>query len=179
MSTNAELARIFSEMAAVLELTDANVFRVNAYSNASRLIRDLTVDLSEVASDKKKLTAIQGIGQGLASKIAEYCQTGQVREHQDLIATVPPGILDLTRISGIGPKTAKLLWEKCGVIDLQSLKEKIDSGALVGMPRMGEKTVANIKQSLEFLSKSTERTRLGDALPLAENLIEFLSQLKG
>ncbi|MCI0630500.1 MAG: DNA polymerase/3'-5' exonuclease PolX [Phycisphaerales bacterium] len=179
MSTNAELARIFSEMAAVLELTDANVFRVNAYSNASRLIRDLTIDLGEVASDKKKLTAIQGIGQGLAAKIAEYCQTGRVKEHDELVATVPPGILDLTRIPGIGPKTAKLLWEKCGVTDLQSLKEKIDSGALVGMPRMGEKTVANIKQSLEFLSKSTERARLGDALPLAENLIEFLSQVKG
>lgn len=179
MSTNAELARIFSEMAAVLELTDANVFRVNAYSNVARIIKDLTADLGELASEKKKLTAIDGIGEGSAKKIMEFCQTGRVKEHDDLVATIPSGLLDLTKIPGVGPKTAKLLWEKCGITDLQSLREKIDCGALVGIPRLGEKTIANMKQSLEFLSKSSDRMRLGDALPLAENMIEFLGQVKG
>src|SRR5687767_12364345 len=149
MSVNAELARIFSDMAAVLEITGENVFRVNAYNNVARVIRDSTSDLKELASDKKRLLAIDGIGDGTAKKIIEYCTTGSVKEHQELIAKVPPGVLDLTKLPGVGPKTAKMLWEKCGVTDLQSLKEKIDCGALAGLPKLGEKTIANIKQSLE------------------------------
>lgn len=179
MSTNAELARIFSEMAAVLELTGALVYKVNAYSNAARTIRDLTVDLGSLSCDKKRIMQFEGIGEGTAKKIIEFCQTGRVKEHDELVATVPPGILDLTRIPGVGPKTAKMLWEKCGITDLQSLKEKIDCGALAGVPRLGEKSIANIQQSLQYLAKATERTRLGEALPLAENIIEFLRQVKG
>jgi DNA polymerase (family 10) len=179
MSTNSELARIFSEMAAVLEITGENVFRVNAYKNSARIIGDLTSDLRELACEKKKLTAIEGIGEGTAKKIMEYCETGRVQEHDELVAKVPPGVLDLTRLPGVGPKTAKMLWEKCGVTDLQSLREKIDCGALVGLPKLGEKTIANIKQSLEFMAKASERTRIGTALPLAETLIDFLKQVEG
>jgi DNA polymerase (family X) len=178
-STNTELARIFSEMAAVLEITGENVFRVNAYKNSGRIIADLTTDLRELAHEKKQLTAIEGIGEGTAKKIMEYCETGHVKEHDELVAKVPPGVLDLTKLPGIGPKTAKMLWEKCGITDLQSLREKIDCGALVGLPKLGEKTIANIKQSLEFIAKASERTRIGAALPLAESLIDFLKQLEG
>ena len=179
MSTNSELARIFSEMAAVLEITGENVFRVNAYSNVARVIGDMTTDLRELATEKKKLTAIDGIGDGTAKKIMEFCETGRVKEHDELIAKVPPGVIQLTRLPGVGPKTAKMLWEKCGITDLQTLREKIDCGALAGLPKLGEKTITNIKQSLEFLAKSSERTRLGDAMPLAENLIEFLNSVEG
>lgn len=179
MSTNAELVRIFSEMAAVLELTGANVFRVNAYNNVARIIKDMNADVRELAGEKKNLVAIEGIGDGTAKKIMEYCQSGHVKEHDELVALVPPGILQLTNIPGVGPKTAKLLWEKAGVTDLESLKAKIDAGTLTGIPKVGEKTIQNIAKALQFAAKAAERMRLGEAMPLAENLIEFLQQVKG
>src|SRR5262245_41396244 len=110
MSTNAELARIFSEMAAVMELTGENVFKVGAYNNAARTISGLTTDLRELASEEKKLTAIAGIGKGIAGKIMEYCETGKVADHDELLKKIPPGVIEITRIPGVGPKTAKLLW---------------------------------------------------------------------
>ncbi len=177
--TNADIARLFEEMAAALEITGANSFKINAYKNAVRLISDHPSPIANLVPDKKALMAIDGIGDGLASKIIEFTQTGKVKEHDDLLATVPAGLMEVTNISGIGPKTAKLLWERGGVTDLASLKAKIATGELENIPRMGAKTIENIKKSIEFLAKASERMRLGEALPLAENLIEYLKQTKG
>ena len=179
MSTNTELSRIFSEMAAVLEITGDNVFRVNAHNKVARILKDLTVDVGSLADDKSKLTAIDGIGEGTASRIIEYVQTGRVKDHDELVANLPPGLVQLLNIPGVGPKTVKMLWEKAGVTDLESLRSKLQSGELQGMPKMGDKTLQNINAALEFVSKASERERLGDALPLAENIIEFLRQVKG
>jgi DNA polymerase (family 10) len=179
MSTNAELARIFSEMAAVMELTGENVFKVGAYNNAARTIGGLTSDLRELACEKKKLTAIAGIGEGIATRIMEYCDTGKIADHDELVKKVPPGVLEITRIPGVGPKTAKLLWEKGGVIDIATLKTKIADGSLKGIPKVGEKTLNNILQSLDFVTKASARNRIGDAMPLAEEIITYLKTIPG
>jgi len=179
MSTNIALAKIFDEIAAALEITGAMVFKVNANRNVARVLEHLTVDVATLANDKKKLTAIEGIGDGSAKKIIEYVQTGKVTEHEELLTSVPRGVLEMTRISGIGPKTAKLMWEKAGVTDLTTLKDRVADGSLKEIPRLGEKTIQNIAQSLEFMNKATERMRLGEALPLAESIVEFLQGIKG
>jgi DNA polymerase (family X) len=179
MSTNAELAKIFEEMAAVLELTGANPFRVNAHARVARVLDDLTEDVATLTDDPKKLTAIDGIGEGSAKKIIEYVETGKVKEHDELLAAVPAGLLKVMDVPGLGPKTVKLMWEKAGVTDMASLKAALDSGALEDLPRMGRKTIQNIRESLEFASKSSGRARLGDALPVAEAIVERLTRTKG
>ena len=121
MSANAELSRIFKEMAVVLELTGANPFRVNAHTRVARALGDLKVDVAEIA-DLEKLTGIEGIGQGTAAKILEFLETGRITEHDDLLEQIPRGLLEVLQIPGLGPKTVKLLWEQAGVTDRVTLQ---------------------------------------------------------
>ena len=178
MSANAELARIFQEMSAIMELTGANVFRVNAYARASRVLNDLAVDVADIA-DHKQLVAIEGIGDGTATKILEYLDTAAMEAHKALLDEVPHGLLELLKISGLGPKTVRVLWEQGGVTGLAALIEKLDSGAVEKLPRMGAKTVANIRESIAFAAAQGKRVRLGDALPLAERIVEYLRRVRG
>jgi DNA polymerase (family 10) len=178
MSANAELSRIFEEMAVVLELTGANPFRINAHTRVARVLGDLTVDVSEIA-DLEKLTAIDGIGQSTAGKIIEYLQTGRVREHDELLEQIPKGLLEVLDVPGLGPKTVKILWEKAGVTDLHALQMKLDSGELQKLPRIGAKTVQNIKDAMAFAAAAAGRTRLGEALPIAEAVVAHLATVEG
>ena len=179
MPVNAELSQIFSEMAAVLELTGANRFRVNAHQRVARVLKDQTTDIAELATDPKRLQSIDGIGEGTAKKIVEYIQTGEIKEHQELLREIPPGLLPLLKIPGLGPKTVKLLWEQAEVTDLASLKLAISEGKLEDLPRMGPKTIANITEAIEFAEKSGGRVRLGEALPMAERIVNVLGQAPG
>ncbi|MDY7109752.1 MAG: DNA polymerase/3'-5' exonuclease PolX [Planctomycetota bacterium] len=176
---NAELAAIFNEMAAVLEILGANRFRVNAHARVARTLKDLTVDVATLADDEGRLTAVDGIGEGSAKKIIEYIETGRVREHRDLLAEIPGGLLDVLQIPGLGPKTVKLLWEEADVTDVPSLEEAIAAGKLETLPRMGAKTIANITESIAFAAKASKRVRLGQALPVAEAIVEHLKTVKG
>ncbi|MHC4588663.1 MAG: helix-hairpin-helix domain-containing protein [Planctomycetota bacterium] len=178
MSANAELSRIFREMAVVLELTGANPFRVNAHTRVARVLGDLKADVTEI-TDPDKLTAIEGIGQGTAKKIIEYLQTGCVAEHDELLQQIPGGLLEVLGVPGLGPKTVKLLWEQAGVTDLITLQMKLDSGELEKLPRMGAKTIRNIKQALAFAVEAGGRWRLGDAMPVAEAIIAQLASVEG
>lgn len=179
MSANAELSRIFSEMSAALELTDANPFKVIAHAKVARILSDLTVDIASLADDKSKLTSIDGIGDGSAKKIIEFVQTGKVAEHDELMSQIPIGLLQVMNIPGLGPKTTKLLWKEANVTDIPSLKKALESGVLESIPRMGAKTITNIRESLEFAEKAGERPRLGQALPVAEEIIATLKKVKG
>jgi DNA polymerase (family 10) len=174
MSANRELAGIFREMAAVLELTGSNPFRINAHARVARVLGDLKVDVAEVA-EPGKLTALDGIGPGTAKKIIEYLDTGRVGEHDDLLEQIPRGLLEVLGVPGLGPKTVKVLWEKAGVTDLHTLQMKLDSGEIERLPRMGAKTVANIRNAMAFAAASGGRTRLGDAMPIAEAIVAHLA----
>ena len=178
MSANAQLAGIFQEMSAIMELTGANAFRVNAYARAARVLNDLTVDVADIA-DHKQLVAIEGIGDGTAKKIIEYLDTATVAAHKTLLDEVPHGLLELLKISGLGPKTVRVLWEQGGVTDMPSLIKKLDSGDIEKLPRMGAKTVANIRESIAFAVSSGKRARLGQAMPLAEQIVENLRRVPG
>lgn len=179
MSTNKDLARIFNDMAAVIEILGKNPFRAIAFSKAARVLRDLTTDVTTLTDDPKQLTTIEGIGKGTADRIVEYVTTGRVKEHDDLMAQVPAGLFDLMQIPGLGPKTIRTVWQEGGVTDIESLKAALDAGTLEGLPRMGPKVLENIRASMTFMATASQRARIGMALPLAEAIIQQLMQVKG
>ncbi|MBM4112809.1 MAG: DNA polymerase III, partial [Phycisphaerae bacterium] len=180
MSANASLARIFESMADLLELTGANPFRVNAHRRVARVLESLAEDAAAiVARDPSELTAIDGIGEGSAKKIVEFVRTGTVKEHEELLAEVPPGLPDLLRIQGLGPKTIHMLWKDAGIVDIPGLRSALDAGTLDGLPRLGPKSIANLRESLDFLERAGDRKRLGEAMPIAEAIVAMLSKLPG
>ncbi len=176
---NADLSRIFEEMSVILELMGENRFKVAAHARVARILKDMSEDVATLADDPGALRAIDGIGDASAKKIIEFVKTGAVREHAVLLEAIPRGLLDVLKIPGLGPKTVRLMWEKAGVTDLDSLRAAIDSGALKELPRMGEKTIENLKSSLEFASRSSRRSRLGPAMVTAEEIVGALGALPG
>lgn len=183
MSANAQVAEIFDEMAAALELLGANRFRVNAHEKVARVLRDLGDDVRAIVEEDPagaigKLKNFDGIGESSAKKICEWVETGVVPEHRELLEKVPPGLFDVLAIPGIGPKAAKLMWEELGIESLDDLKKTSDE-QLSSLPRMGKKSVAKIRQAIEFSEKSGDRVPIGIARPVAEKLVAELSRLDG
>lgn len=184
MGVNRELAEIFDQIAAGLELLGANRFRINAHSRVARVLRDLTEEVSDLVGDDPKkararLSELPGIGKGTAEKILEYLECGQVGEHQELLEQVPAGVFELLDIPGIGPKAAKALWDDLGITSVAELEAKLDSPELRQVPRMGEKTIDNIRKAIEFSKKAGDRVPVGLARPLALELLAELEAMPG
>lgn len=179
MSMNQDIARRFADAAAILEITGANAFRVNAVTKVARLLEEMPEDIGAMADDPKALSGIDGIGKSSAEKISEFSKTGTIKDFDELKASIPQGLIDVLALPGLGPKTVGLLWKKGDVTDVESLERKIDSGELADIPRMGKKTLDNIKDAIEFSRRSAGRLRLGDAMPLAERLVERVANAEG
>ncbi len=171
---NREIADIFDKMANILEFKGEMPFKVNAYRKAAQVLRGMTKDVSEM--DEKGLVKIQGIGEKLAKKIVEYVTTDKLRKYEELKKEVPEGVIELMEIPGLGPRTVKLLYEKAGVENISLLKKAIDGGILASLPRMGDKTVEKIKRGIALYESMTGRTPVGEALPIAEELIRKVKE---
>ncbi len=184
MSVNQELAQVFRQIAAALELLGANPFRVGGTSRVARTLKDLTQEVDALVAEEPKtavrrLSALPGIGKGSAEKIVEYVGTGGVEEHRKLLEKVPSGLFDVLALPGIGPKAAKLMWDELGIAGLGDLKAKLDSPELAALPRMGPKSVDNIRRAIEFSEKAGQHTPLGRARPIALALLGELRGLAG
>ncbi|MEM6794473.1 MAG: DNA polymerase/3'-5' exonuclease PolX [Acidobacteriota bacterium] len=183
MSSNQDICRVFDQMAAGLEILGANRFRVNAYAKASRVIDDLTDDLRAIVEEDppsavKRLTEFDGIGKGMAEKIAQFVETGSMEEHREMLEKVPVGLFDILEIPGIGPKAARAMWDQLGIGSLEELENTSDE-ALASLPRMGKKTVDNIRQAIEFNKRSGGRVQIGLAQPIAIALRDEIAALEG
>jgi DNA polymerase (family X) len=177
MGVNEEVARRFEEISQMIELLGEDSFRASAHARAARNVADLPFDLS--GCDRKRLLEIEGIGPKIADKILEYCKTGDMQEHAELRARVPPGLLEIVKIPGLGPKTARAIWEHKGVTDMAGLRRIIEDGSICDVPRMGQKLVERMKAAIALVEQGQERLWLGKALPLAEMIVERLSKVPG
>jgi len=174
---NFEVARLFDLMADLLEIRGDNPFRIRAYRRAGQSVESLGEDI-EVVAREERLGKIPGIGKDLAEKIAEYLRTGRMKDVEALQKEIPRGVVELMNVPGVGPKTAKLLYEKAGVRDVGKLEELAKAGRLRGLPGIQAKTEANILKGITVIKKGQQRMPLGRALPLAEELARALEGLR-
>jgi DNA polymerase (family 10) len=166
---NQQIAKIFNEIAELLELKGENVFRIRAYRRAAQNIDGLSKDVA--ALSQEELEAIPGIGKDLANKVHEYLETGKIAKHEELKKEIPEGVLQLLQVPGLGPKKAKMLFDMLKVKSIEELEAAIRKGKLSGLPGIQKKTEENILQGIELLKRGTERRPLGRVLPLAEDIV--------
>jgi len=177
---NRALANIFREMAGCYRyLGPDDRFRAIAYERAARTMESLQEDVEAHAEDLESLDRLSGIGESIAEKILEYLSIGRIATLEELKRRVPTGLLDLMEVNGIGPSTLRLLHEKLGVNDRESLAEAIQAGKVGRLKGFGEKKVSNIRRALKIHKETADRMLLRDALEVAEALLAKVRVLKG
>ncbi len=176
--TNLEIARVFRQVAELLELQGEDHFRVEAYRRVANNIETTSENLLYI-HDRDALRRIPGVGEGIAAKIDELIETGRLRYLEELQAQVPPGLPQLLEIPGLGPKKVRALWEQLGITNIDELEAAAKAQKIRHLPGMGAKTEQNILKGIERFRAHQERMRLGDALPYAEQLMEALRQAAG
>ena len=180
-STNAQLAVIFQQMADLTQITTSaaggNGFKVNAFAKVARVLDELPRDVGSI--DRAALPRLEGIGKGAAERIGEFLDTGDIADHRRLMESVPPGLLHLMDVPGLGPKTTALLWKEGGVDSVESLKAKLETDELKKLKGFGAKKIENLKKNLAFAETAGRRTRLGKAWALAQVMVERLRAVEG
>ena len=176
---NADIARLFDELADLLEIQGANPFRLRAYRNASRTIGGLTEPVAALAEEgTKALRALQGIGNDIADKIIVVCETGELPQLNQLRSEVPSGVVMMLRIPGIGPKKVAALYTELGLETLDQLREAAERGDVAGLKGFGAKTALTILEGLEHIEQSGMRVYLADAMPVVDEILESLSSVE-
>ena len=171
---NLAIARVFAEIADLLEIKSENPFKIRAYRNAADTIAHLGTQLTQLTPDERR--GIPGIGKDLAAKISELLEAGTIRYHQELLQEFPPTILDLLRLQGVGPKTVALLHRGLGVSTLDDLQSAARDGRIRQLRGMGAKKEALILKALEERQLYTGRRLMAEAHDVAASLVAYLRE---
>ncbi len=179
--TNAEIAAALDELGVLYELDGAVRYRVLAYSTAAKAIRESPVSVEELAR-AHRATEIPGVGKTLAEKIDALLDTGEIPAAVKLKAKFPATLVEVTRVPGVGPKTARLLWEELEISSLEDLKKAAEEEKIRAVKGLGPKAEENVLASLERLGEPGEgpgRLLLSTVRPIAEELAEALREHPG
>ena len=174
---NSDIADMFEEMADLLEIQDANPFRVRSYRNAARTVSGLSRSLTDMVDEEEDLTELSGIGESLADKIVQVVETGHLKQLEELEKEVPTGLRSMMRVEGLGPKRTSQIWKELGVETLEELKAAAETGRIRELEGFGEKTEQNILEGIERAMAGEERTRIDVAEERAEAFLEYLREL--
>src|SRR2546427_11869556 len=146
---NAEIARLLTDVADLLEISAGNPFKVRAYRNAARTVADHPDPIAELVSGGAfDLTELPGIGGSIAKEITALLETGTLPQRQQLVATIPPGLLDLLRIPGLGPKRVKLFHDALKVNSVADLKRALEAGKIGKLGGFGPELVEQIREGV-------------------------------
>jgi DNA polymerase (family 10) len=172
---NGEIAEAFEELASLYELDGAVVYRVGAYRNAAKAIREAGVSVEEMAK-QGRVVELAGVGKTIAEKIDALLETGSIPASEKLKARIPSGLIAVTRIPGLGPKRARLLYDTLGVESLDDLRKAAEAGTLKDVPGFGAKAEENVKEALAAGAdgRARVRTLLSKALAVGEELVGLL-----
>ena len=172
---NLDIARLLDEVADLLEISAANPFKVRAYRNAARTVRDHSDPLDElVRGGDFDLTDLPGIGGGIAKEIHALVETGSLPQRQLLVAEVPPGLLDLLRIPGLGPKRVKLFHDKLKVNTVDDLRRALERGQVAELGGFGPKLLEKIREGVSGNAAGPSRIVLHEAEQYARAIVEYL-----
>ena len=146
---NPYIARVFKDIAGLLEMKGESVFTIRAYQRAARTIDNLPSELDQIVRENGDVKQFPGIGQAIADKITELVTTGHLEYYERLKSQFPEGILDLMHVPGVGPKTTERLWKELGISTVPQLEQAIRDGRLASLPRMGKKSAENILRHIQ------------------------------
>jgi DNA polymerase (family 10) len=173
-----QVAETLVEIGTLLELKGENPFKTRAYLNAARTIEGLSEPLAAIVAEKR-LGQIKGIGQALEKKITELVETGKLAYYDELKASIPPGLIAMLEISGLGPKKIQALNTKLGVDSVGKLEAACKAGKVAELDGFGEKTQANILEGIERWRTYASKHLLSDTLAAAEPLLDSLREHPG
>lgn len=176
---NREIAEIFETIADLLEIKGEAVYRIIAYRRAGEALRSLGRDVKKVW-EEGSLEALPGVGKAIAAKIDELLRTDRLEFYEKLTAEVPPGLADVLKVGGVGPKKAARFWEELGITAIDELEQAARKGKLHQLSGIGERSEARILENILALKRQhTGRILLGEAWTTAQKLLSRLRELKG
>jgi DNA polymerase (family 10) len=176
---NREVAQMFYRVADMLAIRGDQIHRILAYRRAAENIEELGRDINQIYAEGT-LTEIPGIGKTLAEKIEEMLTTDHLEFYDRLSQEIPPSLVDMLRVEGLGPKRVKQIYDNLGVTTIEELQAAAQAGKLRELPKMGAKTEEKLITAIEALARhGDDRTPIGEAWPLAQEILSVLADLPG
>lgn len=176
---NTDISRIFNQVADLLEISEANPFRVRAYRNAARTVDDQPQSMKTMIEEGEDLSKLSGIGEDLADKIAEIVETGTLKMLEDLESELPGELPELMKVAQLGPKRVAALHKELGIDTLDDLSEAAKKKKVRELEGFGKKTEEKILQELERQEQSEARTLFPEAEQRVGPLVEYLEGIEG
>jgi DNA polymerase (family 10) len=174
---NKAIANIFYETADLMKVASADPFRIRSYERAAEALEGWPQQVSGM--EEKALLEIPGIGKGMSANIRELMTTGKLSMHEEMLQKFRPSMLELLKISGLGPKTIALIWDAFQICDVEGVAKLASEGKLRTLPRLSEKSEQKILKSIENYRQLTGRFLLNTADEIATKMTEFLAGLPG
>ncbi|EDM23014.1 DNA polymerase/3'-5' exonuclease PolX [Caminibacter mediatlanticus] len=179
MITNKEIASILSKTADLLEIKGENPFKVRAYRNAARIVENSSKDFNKLVKEGFDLTRLPGIGKDLSLFIKEIVETGKFHKLEELQKEIPPGLVDMLSIEGLGPKRIRQIYDAFKVTSLDELKKYAESGELDKLPGFGPKLIEKILKGVKQIKKAGIRFLWADVEEIAEDIRKYLLKFRG
>ncbi len=176
--TNAEIAKMFNEYADLLEIKGENPFKVRAYRNAARTVENIGKSLEELVKEGYDLTKLPGIGTDLSLYIKEIVTTGKFSKLEALKEEIPPSLVEMLSIEGLGPKRIRTLYEKLHIQSMEDLRRAAESGEILKLPGFGPTLVQKILKGIRLLKKAGHRFKWSEAKEYVEDLLGYLRQIE-
>ena len=173
---NIEIAEVLSQTADLLEIEGANRFRVRAYREAANVLRNLPTEVEEMRAGGQDLATLPGIGHDLARKITELVRTGRLQQHEEIKLRFPAELTELLKFPGLGPRRARVLYDRLGITTLEGLAQAARQGQIRVLPGFGTRLEWSILDELERTRGQNQRRLRADAEADVEHLLAYLEQ---